>query len=76
MARFDLTDEEWAIISPLLPKQERGPERRDDRRVLNGIFYTPTLCTTDWTSARNGAVVSVRLEFGPRLGGSADIASA
>ena len=39
MARFDLTDEEWAIISPLLPKQERGPERRDDRRVLNGIFY-------------------------------------
>ena len=39
MARFDLTDEEWAVISPLLPKQGRGPERKDDRIVLNGIFY-------------------------------------
>lgn len=39
MARFDLTDEEWAIIAPLLPKQGRGPERKDDRKVLNGIFY-------------------------------------
>lgn len=24
---------------PLLPKQSRGPRRKDDRRVLNGIFY-------------------------------------
>lgn len=39
MARFDLTDEEWAIIAPFLPKQGRGPERKDDRKVLNGIFY-------------------------------------
>jgi len=39
MARFDLTDEEWAIIGPLLPQQGRGPERKDDRKVLNGIFY-------------------------------------
>lgn len=39
MARFDLTDEEWAIIVPLLPQQGRGPERKDDRKVLNGIFY-------------------------------------
>ena len=39
MARFDLADEEWAVISPLLPKQGRGPERKDDRKVLNGIFY-------------------------------------
>ena len=39
MARFDLTDEEWAIIHPLLPAQGRGPERKDDRTVLNGIFY-------------------------------------
>jgi len=39
MARFDLTDEEWAIIARLLPKQGRGPKRQDDRRILNGIFY-------------------------------------
>ena len=39
MARFDLTDEEWAVIAPLLPKKVRGPARKDDRRVLNGIFH-------------------------------------
>lgn len=39
MARFDLSDEEWAVIQPLLPKQWRGPARKDDRTVLNGIFY-------------------------------------
>ena len=40
MGRFDLTDEEWAVIEPLLPPQGRGPERKDDRQVLNGIFST------------------------------------
>ena len=39
MARFDLSDEEWVIISGLLPKQGRGPQRKDDRKILNGIFY-------------------------------------
>tara|TARA_B110001450_G_scaffold115355_1_gene109065 strand:- start:1103 stop:1489 length:387 start_codon:yes stop_codon:yes gene_type:complete len=39
MARFDLNDDEWAVIVPLLPKQGRGPLRKDDRLVLNGIFY-------------------------------------
>ena len=39
MARFDLSDEEWAIIAPLLPKQGRGPGRCDDRKILNGMFY-------------------------------------
>jgi transposase len=43
MARFDLSDDEWTIIEPLLPKRGRGPERRDDRVILNGIFYI--LCT-------------------------------
>lgn len=40
MARFDLSDQEWAIISPLLPNKPRGVPRQDDRRVLNGIFWT------------------------------------
>ena len=39
MARFDLTDEEWAVVAPLLPNKPRGVARVDDRRVLNGIFY-------------------------------------
>ena len=39
MARFDLSDGEWAIIGPLLPNKPRGVPRTDDRRVLNGIFY-------------------------------------
>ena len=39
MARFDLSDEECAVIAPLLPVQGRGAKRGDDREVLNGIFY-------------------------------------
>ena len=38
MARYDLSDSEWKIIEPLLPRKSRGVERVDDRRVLNGIF--------------------------------------
>jgi transposase len=43
MARFDLTDAEWEIIAPLLPKAQDRPQggrpTQDDRRVLNGIFF-------------------------------------
>ena len=39
MARFDLSDAEWALIKPLLPNKPRGVARVNDRRVLNGIFY-------------------------------------
>jgi transposase len=39
--RFDLSDEEWVVIEPLLPKGGRGPKRVDDRRIVNGIFYIP-----------------------------------
>jgi transposase len=39
MARFDLSDEEWAVIQPLLPAQGRGAKRGDDRKILNGIFF-------------------------------------
>jgi transposase len=39
-ARFDLTEGEWSIIAALLPNKPRGKPRQDDRRVLNGIFYT------------------------------------
>jgi len=37
----DLTDAEWEIVEPLIPKpQRRGPKANVDvREVLNGIFY-------------------------------------
>jgi transposase len=37
--RYELTDEEWAAIRPMLPNKTRGVPRVDDRRVLNGIFW-------------------------------------
>ena len=39
VARFDLTDFEWAAIQPMRPNKPRGVPRVDDRRVLNGIFW-------------------------------------
>jgi hypothetical protein len=32
--RFDLSDEEWALLEPLLPKNRKSA-RVDDRRILN-----------------------------------------
>jgi transposase len=37
--RYDLTDFEWSVIKPLLPKDRRGRKPRNNRRVLNGIFW-------------------------------------
>ncbi len=37
--RYDLTDFEWSIIEPVLPKGRPGPRRKEDRRVMNGIFW-------------------------------------
>jgi transposase len=37
----DLTDEEWALIEPLIPPAKRGGNKRrvDIREVVNGIMY-------------------------------------
>ena len=37
--RYDLTDFEWSVIEPVLPRDRRGPKPRENRRVLNGIFW-------------------------------------
>ena len=37
--RYDLTDFEWSVIEPALPKGRPGPKRKQDRRVMNGIFW-------------------------------------
>lgn len=39
MRRHELSDEEWAVIQPLLPTKVRGVKRVDDRRVINGILW-------------------------------------
>ena len=36
--RFDLTDEEWVLLEPLMPKSRKSV-RTDDRKVMNAIFY-------------------------------------
>ena len=36
----DLTDEQWAILEPLIPWTHEGRARTVDMRmILNGIFY-------------------------------------
>jgi transposase len=37
----DLTDEEWSIIAPLIPRAKRGGNKRtiDERAVVNGVMY-------------------------------------
>ena len=37
----DLTDEEWALIGPLIPPAKRGGNKRtvDVREVVNGLMY-------------------------------------
>lgn len=37
--RYELSDEQFALIEPLLPTPTRGPRRADDRTTLNGIFW-------------------------------------
>ena len=36
---YCLSDGEWSVIEPLLPKGRRGAHRVDDRRVISGIMH-------------------------------------
>src|ERR1700694_6227355 len=36
--RFDLSDDEWALLEPLLPKSRKSA-RVDDRKIMDAIFY-------------------------------------
>ena len=37
----DLTDEEWAVLAPLIPRAKRGGNKRsvDERSLINGLLY-------------------------------------
>lgn len=36
---FWLSDDAWAAIAPLMPKNQSGARRVDDRRVISGIVH-------------------------------------
>jgi transposase len=36
--RFDLSDVEWAVLEPLMPKARKSA-RVEDRKIMNAIFY-------------------------------------
>ena len=37
--RFDMTDREWKLLESVLPKGLPGPRRKNDRKVMDGIFF-------------------------------------
>lgn len=37
--RHELTDEQWALLAPLLPRPVMGRPRQDDRRILNAMIF-------------------------------------
>ncbi len=39
MAGYDLSDEDWWLVEPLLSRAGKGKHWVDDRRVANGVFY-------------------------------------
>ena len=47
MSRYDISELEWRFIHRILPAKVRGVKRRDDRQILNGIFY---VFRTGWVS--------------------------
>ena len=54
---FWLSDEQWAVIEPFMPRNQPGPEREDDWRIISGILHVLT-CGCRW---RDGPA-----EYGPR----------
>ncbi|WP_446463231.1 IS5 family transposase [Streptomyces sp. BRA346] len=39
MRRHELTDSEWELLAPLIPRAATGRPRMEDRRVINGMVY-------------------------------------
>lgn len=57
-SRGDLTDDEWALLEPLLPKSNNRCGRwRDHRQVINGIIHRLG-AGCQW---RDGVVHEIRL---------------
>lgn len=54
---FWLTDDQFARVEPLLPKDTRGKPRVDDRRVISGIVHV---------LKSGGRWIDAPSEYGPR----------
>ncbi|MGN9757279.1 IS5 family transposase [Streptomyces sp. SD31] len=39
MRRHELTDREWELLAPLIPRAATGRPRAEDRQVVNGMVY-------------------------------------
>ena len=37
--RYELKDEQWERIKELIPRSKMGRPRKDDRLILNGMFW-------------------------------------
>lgn len=50
---FWLSNEQWAVIEPFMPRNQPGPERKDDRQIISGILHVITAgCRwCDWPDA-------------------------
>ena len=51
--RFDLSDDEWALLEPLMPKSRKSA-RADDRKIMNAGRDRQS--AVQWSPARIGAV--------------------
>lgn len=63
--RYELSDDEWAAIKPMLPNKPRSVPRVNDRRVLNGIFWV--LRSGGRTTIRVGKVARRRTKVALRV---------
>ena len=39
---FWFSDNQWAVIEPFMPKNQPGPERKDDRQIISGTVHVLT----------------------------------
>ena len=63
-SEFYLSDEQWAAIAPLLPTNQPGAHRVDDRRVLSGIVHVlRTGCRWQDTPAAYGPSTTIYNRF-------------
>ncbi len=61
---FWLSDQQWALIEPLLPKNQPGAHRKDDRRILSGIIHVLKVgCRWQDCPARYGPPTTIYNRF-------------
>lgn len=65
-SEFFFSDHQWAAIEPLLPSNQPGARRVDDRRVLSGVVHVlKTGCRWQDTPAIYGSSTTVCNRFDP-----------